>query len=427
MRYRTNRIVHILTGIVLLCAFPDNAMIQASAENQYQLGQTVSTGRNTGYAESSAVTAKDPHYGWELGNFFVTGYTRVSADADDSVLFLKNAGEQLSLCFRLEQDIYKLNQNPVLSVAEDTEGYDELFQIPKQNFGRGALIVRYTNYQNLTDTQVSTDYLPGLETDTNTEILLCEEGDYEIALDYQIKNNPYQVGGFDILPTYTSYSIRFQFSVRNGDTNISLTDAITGDLLSDTPFAENGFCISQENSRYLDIDIQKEVFSEDYSHSETFSSPAREGETYTEEGIYTVTVRNPYTASEPAVKTLYVGSDSLLKAYLISGYSLAELSALQTQGAEFTENGEIIMPTEPETESETEPETASETETIPESELDSELLPDTEITVSSEQEDAVYINTSVTEKTEIRNRLPILLGITAVIILLAVIGVKFLS
>ena len=103
--------------------------------------------------------------------------------------------------------IDQLNGNTALSIAEDWEGYDQIFQVEKQAFGRGALIIRYTDYQNQTDTQVFTDYLTETETGADTEVLLCEEGDYEIALDYQIKNNPYQIGGFDILPTYTTFFI----------------------------------------------------------------------------------------------------------------------------------------------------------------------------------------------------------------------------
>ncbi len=55
-----------------------------------------------------------------------------------------------------------------------------------------------------------------------------------------------------------------------------------------------------------------------------FNRPARDGEEYTREGIYTITVQNEYTGQE-TTKTLYVGSDDRLIDYVTQGLSLEQI------------------------------------------------------------------------------------------------------
>lgn len=49
---------------------------QASNDNTKTktLGSVVNTGKDNGYSGSSALDIKDPHYGWQIGEFFVSGY-----------------------------------------------------------------------------------------------------------------------------------------------------------------------------------------------------------------------------------------------------------------------------------------------------------------------------------------------------------------
>ncbi len=287
----------------------ENNNQESTNQTQYELGETVNAGKDKGFSLNDPITKKDPHYGWKLGKFFVTGYTRVTKDNDGTPVFLKNVGDEVGLYFNLEQAIEKLNNDETLSIAEDDNGYDQLLQVEQQNFGRGTLVVRHKDYQNLESTQVYTDYLSGMMENANTTVELCEEGDYEVALDYEIKNNPRQVKGVDILPTYTDYTIRFKFSVRNGNTMAFLCDLDTGSELINTSFAEKGFYIDWAKSRYLDIDVKKEVLlnAETGETDIRFNRPAQDGEEYTDEGIYTITIRNRYTDTEPTVKTIYVG------------------------------------------------------------------------------------------------------------------------
>ena len=64
------------------------------------------------------------------------------------VVFLKNLGDKVTLWFNLSQNINALNGNSKLTITNDSEGYDQYFETPKTDFDKGALIIRYTDYNN---------------------------------------------------------------------------------------------------------------------------------------------------------------------------------------------------------------------------------------------------------------------------------------
>ena len=55
-----------------------------------------------------------------------------------------------------------------------------------------------------------------------------------------------------------------------------------------------------------------------------FNKPAKDGEQYTDEGIYTITVSNVYT-NQTTTKVIYVGTDDVLKAHVTTGLSIADV------------------------------------------------------------------------------------------------------
>ena len=75
------------------------------------LGNKNRTEKNDGYYGSKPIDIKDPHYGWDLGHFFVSGFTDDTQGKNGTPVFLKNVGDQVTLWFNLEQDIDKLNNN----------------------------------------------------------------------------------------------------------------------------------------------------------------------------------------------------------------------------------------------------------------------------------------------------------------------------
>lgn len=322
----------------------------ANAEEQtFFFGSPKTAKTDTGYSELHTIGEGDPHYGWELGQFYVSGFTAVQRG--DENVFLKTVGDKVALNFRLDQDINCLNGNNKLSISDDKNGYDQEFGIEKSEdgFGHGTLIVRQTNYQNARSApQVYTDYLTGVTVGADTQVGLYEEGDYEVALDYEIKNNPRTVGDFwiipkiSIVPEYSNYSIRFKFSVRNGNTMVFLFDADSGSELTNESIAPNGFTIDLARSRYLDINVKREVLSGDH-FDVRFNGPAEDGAKYTEEGVYTITANNP-TTGQTTEKVIYVGSDPQLKAYAVNGYSLDQIKDKVSQGAKINDDGSITWP-----------------------------------------------------------------------------------
>ena len=86
---------------------------------------------------------------------------------------------------------------------------------------------------------------------------------------------------------------------------------------------ENGFRLDLARSRYLDIDVKRSVLVDSPTgvvEDERFNRPAKDGDRYDAEGIYTISVSNRYTG-ESTVKTIFVGTDELLQAYIAKGFS----------------------------------------------------------------------------------------------------------
>lgn len=327
----------------------------ARAENQiYYLGSTVNAGMDDGYSKDGALTEKDPHYGWSLGRFYITGFTNIQREGD-KVTFLKTAGDDIKLKFRLDQDVDRLNGDEALTINDDSNGYDQRFGITKSDagFGRGTLIIRQTDYQNNESApQVFVNYLIGVQKDAETDVSSFAEGDYEVVLDYEIKKDARKTPGIgpipsiSILPEYGNYTIRFNFSVRNGNAMVFLIDSETGSELTNSSVTENGFTVDFAKSRYLDIFVKRSVLSDNGQELVDIRSnePASDGKNYTDPGIYTITAVNPST-SQTTEKVIYVGNNPLLKCYAITGYSLEQIQDMLNQGATISDDGSIVWPT----------------------------------------------------------------------------------
>jgi hypothetical protein len=310
----------------------DETTLDSSTDTQMHYFESrYKTGLDNGYTEEESNGGEDCHLGWSLGRFFVSGFTGTK-DTDGNIIFLKTTGDKITLGFVLNQNIDSLNDDESLKIAEDKNGYDEYFQVSKTDFGRGMLIVRHTDYQNNTYTPVKySNFLSALEVGAETEINTYEEGDYEVALDYEIESD-----GFLFLKDYANYQIYFKFSVRNGNSMVFPFDVATNNELTNNSITNNGFYLDLAKSRYLDIVIKREVFvsgSGGVTEDTRFNRPARDGEEYTEEGLYTIGVRNRYT-DQTTEKKIFVGTDASLNAYLDSGIPLTEYSFQPDNGTE---------------------------------------------------------------------------------------------
>ncbi len=340
------------TGMLTYAEETQTETDPASQETFYFEENVQKAKDDTGFVELSPVSSDDIHYGWSLGRFVITGFTRETTDEETGLpVFLKNAGDEVTLSFQLEQDINALNGNEKLTINDDT-GYDEYFGIEETHFGKGALIIAETDYQNHhSKPTLHTDYLLGIERGGDKVVQLCEEGDYEVALDYSILQRTFNDLG--AIPTSkigeseNDYCFYFSFSVRNGDCMVYPMDAKTGSELTNQAFTPNGFRLDLAKSRYLDIDISKKVLSagkDDLVEDTRFNRPARDGEEFTEEGIYCIKVTNRYTNSTTE-KQLYVGTNAVLQAYVTNPtYSVQEITNLVQEGATIQSDGSIKMP-----------------------------------------------------------------------------------
>lgn len=339
----------VMMTAALLLAVSSIALAEGESSDgqKYYLGEAVNAGLDTGYSKDDAIGKDDIHYSWELGRFLISGYTRVSDD-DGTPVFLKNVGDEITLSFNLQQDIDQLNGNSDVTIDKDPNGYDQRFGVPQQDFGRGALIIRYTDYQNNKhDPDIYTNYLEGVSKDADTVVKTFEEGDYEVVLDYSIRNvNHGRLPwvNVEIFPGVTDYTMRFEFKVRNGNCMVYPFDMKTGDELTNTAFTENGFRLDLARSRYLDIDVKKEILAdngEELVSDTRFNKPAKDGEEFTDEGVYTFTVTNRYTG-QSTKKMIYVGKDPVLKAHATTGKPVSEIKSMLDDGAVVSDNGTIV-------------------------------------------------------------------------------------
>lgn len=308
----------------------------------YSLGERVRVKNFDGYFGEELIDKKDPHYGWELGNFFVSGYTDEVANDKGDMVFLKNIGDKVTLWFNLKENINALNGNNKISVTADTEGYDQYFETTKMDFGRGVLIIRYTDHNNVkSEPTIYTNYLEAnAVVGADTKVQLFEEGDYEVALDYEITSD-------ELIDKVGHYRIFFKFSVRNSNCMIYPFDVKTGNELTNSSMTENGFRLDLAKSRYLKINIKREMLKDSADglvEDTRFNGAAKDGAEYTDEGIYTITVSNQYTGVF-TTKKIYVGTNNVLRAHMTTGLSIMEINNLVADGATISDDGTIQLPT----------------------------------------------------------------------------------
>lgn len=313
-------------------------------QSSMHLGETLKAD-GPGYVGENGIDEKDPHYGWELGQFSITGFS-ASTEEDGTPVFIKNEGDEIKLSFRLDQDIDKLNGKDSLRIEADRTGTDTYFGIGETDFGRGALIVRKGDGE---PTVYSGFLEANARKDADMQILTLEEGDYDIALNYKVKEEKSSGGFFFFRPTTTVneyyYTIFFHLSVRGGACEIFPIETGSGRELAAKSFTETGFTLDLTRSRYLDVNVKRVMITKDeegWSSDILFDGAAEEGKVYTEEGFYTITAKNKYTGQEAMAK-IYVGSDSFLKAHVVTGRTIDDIEELVASGATINDDGTLDL------------------------------------------------------------------------------------
>lgn len=307
--------------------------------------KTVTYNAGKGYSKENNGSDKT-HYGWKLGEFVVTGFSKHTTDDDGNLVFVKTKSDTIRLSYNLEQDITKLNGNKKISIVDDKKGQDKVFETPVTDFKKGALLIRYTSPENKTDDPlIYTNFLTGKsEKAPDMSVELNEEGDYEVALDYMVQKSRLNLFGKQVIPEEDRYRESFSFFVRNGNNIGFIFDSATRGELKNCSFTKNGFYIDLAGSKYISIDIKREklvVKDGKPTLDIRANTTARDKEEFSDEGVYTITFRDDYEP-EPTTKRIYVGDDDLLKAYIITGKPLEEIQSELDNGATVGKDGNII-------------------------------------------------------------------------------------
>lgn len=327
----------------------DDSELKIESEPRMELGKKVATPLDKGFDGGSELDQKDPHFGWDIGQFVINGFSGTSNDPNGNRVFLKNVGDKVTLWFRLYQDINCLNGDPKLTINEDTNGYDKHFEVPPTNFKRGTLIIQYTDSQNVKhDPIIYTDFLAAnVSRKADTKVQLFEEGDYEVSLDYEIMHDT-------LVDGFTNYKIAFKFSIRNGNCMVFpfelKADGSRGSELTTGSYAKYGFVLDAAKSKYLTVNVKKSnlvVGDDNQLHlDQRYDRPVDMiNDKFTEEGIYNFTFKNNYTGKEGS-KTLYVGTNKFIVALATSPYSIEEINKLIAENKILIDvAGNISIPT----------------------------------------------------------------------------------
>ena len=390
-----------------------NQAEKLDTENAYEFSDVYRVDSQDGFKNPTAIKSDDPHNDWTLGKFYVSGYTDVTYDGDVPI-FLKVPGDKAALWFNLEHALDKCDGRTDVKVEYISSGSDLYFGTPTINdFGRGALIIRKTDKNNKKERYIYTNYLEASATvGANTRVDLFEEGDYEVALDYQLHYDKPFVFGTTTTKTLT-YRVFFKFKVRNGDISAFIRDVDTNQFITNANIAENGFYIDVANSQYLTLSIKREVLSESLDglvEDTKFTGVAKEGRHYTDEGIYTVTVKNQATG-DSVEKKVYVGDSDILKAHVVTGVSISEINERLATGAYIDENGYIIDSI-PEENTETENEETTEADLSTEEQTDTDK--DSEVTNKVEKTDKL-VTEEQSQNTDKGVIVPVVIAIIAVL------------
>lgn len=198
---------------------------------------TVKTKHDNGFIKIEAIDEKDPHSGWSLGEFTIQGFSEMTEEADGTPVFLMKEGDEITLHFRLKQDIDTLNGDSNLRINEDKNGYDTAFDVKNINFGRGCLILQKTDSDgHVNEPTVIPDFLTqAAENSDAVTIGPLEKGSYNGQLDYEMRYK--RILG---ISGYHDYKIPLSFKIKNEEEyNQSVIEPV-GISLSVTPDADSG-------------------------------------------------------------------------------------------------------------------------------------------------------------------------------------------
>ena len=367
-------IVILMMSTLMLPLLSVNASAASSDQINY-FGTVVPCGKDNGYKPNTSsswnpwtlltapgtvmglISDGDPHKGWSLGSFFVQGYSGTTESSLNSYqknmpVYLKNAGDTVSFGFKLDQNINKLNGKSSLKIADDHKVIQDCWvEDPyiKGDFHHGVLIIVHTDYQGKQTITTYRDFLKGKSVGANTEVQLFEEGDYRVILCYEIYKDTgwnWVTDWMDPNGSWFDYRIESYFSVRNGNAMVYPFELETGSELTNRSYTETGFRVDLAKSRYLKLSVKKENLNQsgtDIIEDTRFNKVIADGSEFTDEGKYTVTVKNLYT-DLTTEKVIYVGTNDVMRCNAVTGLSISTINARLSSGYTINPDGTLKEP-----------------------------------------------------------------------------------
>ena len=282
----------------------------------------VNTGKDNGFAKADLIQTNDPHFGWALGHFTISGFSYKEMGPNGEWTFYRvrgDSGEEyddnIVLQFDLKQNIDELDGDTSKRISSDTDRKDQIFQYQGNPFGRGSLLVRHEKADGqVVETKQYSDYLDAKgEVNVNTEIEINEEGLYQIALDYEVESR-----GTLNSKVYSDYRIALNFRVLNGNCAVYAFDLDSGMELENGGATESGFKLDLAESKNLMVTVKRDRIVEGVGGltlNTSFNGLAKDGMPYTEPGLYTITAVIPSTGHQTE-KVIYVGDLEEYEEYL---------------------------------------------------------------------------------------------------------------
>lgn len=368
----------LIASFVMLALMLPSLSVKVSAASSDQInyfGTVVPCGKDNGYKPNTSsswnpwtlltmpgtimglIPDDDPHKGWSLGSFYVEGYSGTTESSLNSYqknmpVYLKNAGDTVSFGFKLDQNIDKLNGNSQYKISNDHKVVQDCWvnePYVSGDLGRGVLIVIHRNYQGEETKTVYRDFLVGKSVGANTEIQLFEEGDYRVVLCYEIYKDTswnWITDWADPNGSWFNYRIESYFSVRSGNSMVFPMELETGAELTNKSYTESGFRVDLAKSRYLSLSAKKEIINSngtDIIEDTRFNKVIADGSEFTDEGKYTVTVKNLYT-DLTTEKVIYVGTNDVMRCNAVTGLSISTINARLSSGYTINPDGTLKEP-----------------------------------------------------------------------------------
>lgn len=316
-------VILFLSSLILL---PIKATTFAQAEttaietngNSYSFSKLLSCSDRSGYTNPQSLSVGDPLVGVNVAEIRLENFSATTVK-EGKLYFLKTTPDIPVLSIVPLTDFNNLGGTGTW-INEDGDT-----RIPDFGFigeiGYGWLGITHKDYQGKIQTVCVSNVLRKTEDGISfTPAWFGEEGSYRIALCFEVKR---QIGcekkwdwwpfkyHYDPIYSFTNYKIDTQFEIRNANAQVFAFDSKGNELLSGA--VSNQFTLDFANSRYLQINIKREIAVNSNELMESsdvrFNSVGVDKRTYDTPGVWTITARNEVTGDSTTRRILVIDSN----------------------------------------------------------------------------------------------------------------------